>query len=66
MYEKKLWLKFYGDVPESLNYPRVTMYDALMQTVKKYPERIAYDFLDNKSTYRKFAQDINTDRKSVV
>ena len=60
MYNKKPWLKFYGDAPQSIDYPRVTMYDALMQTVKKYPERIAYDFLDNKSTYRKFAQDINT------
>jgi long-chain acyl-CoA synthetase len=60
MYNKKPWLKFYGDAPQSIDYPRVTMYDALMQTVKKYPKRIAYDFLDNKSTYRKFAQDINT------
>ena len=59
MYEKKPWLKFYGDVPESLEYPRVTMYEALMQTVERYPERIAYDFMDHTSTYRQFARDIN-------
>ena len=46
MYNKKPWLKFYGDAPQSIDYPRVTMYDALMQTVKKYPEKIAYDFLE--------------------
>ena len=59
MYEKKPWLKFYGDVPESLEYPRVTMYEALMQTVERYPERIAYDFMDHTSTYRQFARDID-------
>jgi long-chain acyl-CoA synthetase len=60
MYEKKPWLKFYGDVPQSLDYPRVTMYEALMQTVDRYPERIAYDFFDYTSTYRQFARDIDT------
>ena len=59
MYEKKPWLKFYGDVPESIDYPRVTMYEALMQTVEQYPDRIAYDFFDYTSTYRQFAKDID-------
>ena len=53
------WLKFYGNVPESIDYPRVTMYEALMQTVEKYPDRIAYEFFDYTSTYRQFAQDID-------
>ena len=44
MYEKKPWLKFYGDVPEHIDYPRVTMYEALMQTVARCPDVIAYDF----------------------
>lgn len=60
MYEKKPWLKFYGDVPESLDYPRVTMYEALMETVERYPDRIAYDFMDHTSTYRQFARDIQS------
>ena len=59
MHEKKPWLKFYGEVPESIAYPRVTMYEALMQTVEKYPDRIAYDFFDYTSTYRQFARDID-------
>jgi long-chain acyl-CoA synthetase len=59
MYDKKPWLKFYGDIPASLNYPRVTMYEALMQSVERNPETIAYDFMDYQSTYRQFARDID-------
>ena len=59
MYEKKPWLKFYHNVPETINYPRVTMYEALMQTVEQYPDRLAYDFMDTTSTYRQFAGEID-------
>ncbi len=45
MYEKKPWLKFYGDVPESIDYPRVTMYEALMQTVGAVSGRHRLRFL---------------------
>lgn len=58
MYERKPWLKFYGDIPASLDYPRVTMVDALMQSVSRNPDTIAYDFMDYRSTYRQFARDI--------
>ena len=60
MFEKKPWLKFYDpDMPPSLNYPRVTMYEALMQTVGKYPKRVAYDYKDYTATYEKFAEQID-------
>ncbi len=59
MYEKKPWLKFYGDVPEHIDYPRVTMYEALMQTVDRCPDVIAYDFFGTTSTYRQFAKEID-------
>ena len=59
MYKQKPWLKFYNGAPESIDYPRVTMYEALLQTVEKFPEHIAYDFFDYTSTYRQFARDID-------
>ncbi|HQG66949.1 MAG TPA: AMP-binding protein, partial [Smithella sp.] len=59
MSNQKPWLKFYKNVPETIDYPRVTMYEALMQSVEKYPDRIAYDFFDYTSTYRQFARDID-------
>ncbi|MBE0557822.1 MAG: AMP-binding protein, partial [Proteobacteria bacterium] len=59
MYEKKPWLKFYGAVPEHIDYPRVTMYEALMQTVARCPGDIAYDFFGTTSTYRQFGEEID-------
>lgn len=58
MYEQKPWLKYYGDVPASLTYPRVTMYKALLQTADRYPDAIAYDFMGYTSTYKRFIVDI--------
>ncbi len=66
MYKKKPWLKFYNGVPESIDYPRVTMYEALMQTVEKFPEHIAYDFFDYTSTYRQFVRDIDTSANALA
>ncbi len=59
MYDRKPWLKFYGEVPASIDYPRVTMVEALMQSVSRNPDAVAYDFLDIQSTYRQFARDID-------
>lgn len=58
MKEEKPWLKFYGTIPPSIDYPRVTMYEALMQTVESHPHAIAYDFMDRTATYSDFAADI--------
>ncbi len=59
MYEKKPWLKFYEKVPHTIDYPRVTMYEALLQTAKEKPDAIAYDFLGYTSTYRQFMAEID-------
>ena len=59
MYEQKPWLKFYGDIPEHIDYPRVTMYEALMQTVSRSPDAVAYDFFGYTATYRQFGAEID-------
>jgi long-chain acyl-CoA synthetase len=59
MDDQKPWLKFYGDIPASMNYPRVTMVEALMQSVERNPETVAYDFMDFQSTYKQFVRDID-------
>jgi len=53
------WLKYYGDVPHRIDYPEVTMYEALMQTAERCPEAVAYDFFGTTATYRQFAADID-------
>ncbi len=59
MEENKPWLAYYGDVPHHIDYPEVTMYEALMQTVERCPQAVAYDFLGTTSTYGQFAADID-------
>jgi long-chain acyl-CoA synthetase len=59
MYELKPWLKFYQHVPHTIDYPRVTMYEALLQTAREKPDGIAYDFLGYTSTYSQFVSEID-------
>jgi long-chain acyl-CoA synthetase len=59
MYEKMPWLKYYDYVPESIDYPRKTLYGAIRDAAIENPEKIAYDFLDNTSTYSQFLSDID-------
>jgi long-chain acyl-CoA synthetase len=51
MHEQKPWLKFYGHVPESIAYPRVTLYQALRATAEKNPSAIATDFFGKTRSY---------------
>ncbi len=53
------WLRFYGDVPATLAYPEVTLYEALAATARRIPEAIAWDFLDTTSSYRELVASID-------
>jgi long-chain acyl-CoA synthetase len=48
------WLRFYGRVPESLDYPEVTLYEAVAQAAARVPDAIAWDFFDTTSSYCDF------------
>jgi long-chain acyl-CoA synthetase len=58
MTDTKPWLSFYGDVSPSLTYPEVTLYDRLLESVARFPDAVAYDFLGTRCTYRDLAADI--------
>ncbi len=67
MYEKKPWLKFYDKrVPESIEYHRTTMYNALVKTANIYPDSIAYDFMGNESTYQQLIGQIDQCAKALI
>lgn len=59
MYENKPWLKFYGEVPHTLDYPRISMYEAVKRSADERPDELAYDFLGATSTYRGFMEEID-------
>jgi long-chain acyl-CoA synthetase len=48
------WLRFYARVPESLDYPEVTLYEAVALAAARVPDAIAWDFLDTTSSYGEF------------
>lgn len=59
------WFKYYGDVPHTLDYPDITMYDIIKKAKENYPSYIAYDFQGNAVTYEKFITEIDTCAKAL-
>ena len=55
---QKPWLKYYGDVPHEVDFPRKTMYETVKEAAERYPDRIAYDFMDYQATYSQFIEQI--------
>ena len=55
----KPWLAYYGDVPHHIDYPQVTMYEALALTAERCPAAAAYDFFGRQATYRQFVAEID-------
>nr|MDO8084126.1 AMP-binding protein [Candidatus Sigynarchaeum springense] len=58
--ETKPWLKAYPKgVPEHIDYPRVSLYEKLMQSVEKYANEPAWDFSIASATYQQFGADVD-------
>ncbi len=53
------WLRFYGGVPERIDYPRVTLYEAVAATANRLPEAVAWDFFGTTATYRELLTSID-------
>jgi len=53
------WLRFYGNIPASIAYPEITLYEAMASTASRVPDAIAWDFLDTTSSYREFLEEID-------
>jgi long-chain acyl-CoA synthetase len=57
--DERPWLRFYGDVPASLEYPEVTLYEAVLASARRLPDAIAVDFLGGTLTYRELVGEID-------
>ncbi len=53
------WLNFYGAMPHHIDYPRLTIYQMIRKTAETYPDQIAYEFMNRKTTYREFMNRID-------
>ncbi len=53
------WLAFYDSVPPHLDYPAVTLYEALAASAARVPENIAWEFFGRRATYRELLREID-------
>jgi long-chain acyl-CoA synthetase len=59
-HEKKIWLQHYEkNVPASLEYPRIRLFDFLEQSTGKYPENRALSYLGNTISYAELDRLVN-------
>jgi len=71
-----VWLRHYGNVPKSLNYPQISLYESIRQSCLKYEDQIAFIYFGNTITYAKllyyidkfavYLKEIGIDQKSTV
>lgn len=59
------WLNNYGDVPHTLNYKQGSMWEAVQDIANEYPDYLSYVFMGKKTTYKKFAYDVDTCAKAL-
>ena len=59
MHQDKPWLRFYDNAPSTISYPQLTLYQAVMETVCRNPDTVAYDFFGTKATYRQLGAEID-------
>ncbi len=59
MMPEKPWHKFYSNVPRSIDYPDVTMYESLLRSIHRVPDKIAWDFMGTLCTYKAFGDEIS-------
>ena len=59
MQNTRPWHHHYAHVPHSIEYPRVTLYEYLSQTIDHRPDKIAWEFLGTQCTYQEFSRFID-------
>ena len=60
------WIKYYGTTPASIDYPRTTMYQQVMEAVKRYPDNIAYNFMGKQTNFKAFAGRIDAAARGLT
>ena len=60
------WVKYYGSTPATIDYPRTTMYQQVVETSRQYPENIAYNFMGKLTNYRTFVSRIDAAAKGLT
>lgn len=57
--DSRPWLRHYGHVPASLEYPETTLHQVVAATAQRVPNAIAWDFFGTTSTYQRLLDEID-------
>ena len=60
------WLKYYGDVPHHLEYPKKSIYEMVVAAAEKFPKNYAYEFMGKKTTYAEFVRHIDDTARAYL
>ena len=63
---KAPWLEYFGDIPKTLDYPDVSMFDLIEINAGKWPNLCAYEFEGKKRIYRDFLNDVHQCAKGLA
>ena len=62
---KTPWANFVGDVPLHLDYFEGSMFQAVENIAKKYPDQVAFDFMGRSTTYKKLVEETERCAKAL-
>ena len=57
---KTPWYKYYKGIRAHLEYPDMSVYELLRDSVRKHPDCISYNYFGTKRTYAAFLQEVDT------
>ena len=60
------WLNFYGDMPRTLNYPNLTIYQIVKKAAREYPAQVAYEFMNKETSYSRFMERIDRTARALT
>ena len=59
------WYEFYKDIPKTLEYPKTSMVEVIMNSALKYSDSCALEYFNNKITYKEMMDNIISCAKSL-
>ena len=60
------WLKFYGEMPAHLDYPKLTLWQIVRRTAREHPGLTAYEFMNKETSYSQFMQRIDRTARALT
>ncbi len=59
------WLRYYGSMPHTLEYPPLTIYQLVARTARECPKLTAYEFMGKKTSYAKLLHRIDRTARAL-